>query len=162
MMKHILINILFGIFSISGFSQQAIVGTGGEAKNSNGSFSYSVGQLIATQVKPTSNLWGDEAITLNHGVQQYFIPNCITNNKTEIIASPNPSRGLVNINLLNWDEIDILLTISDVSGKNVMLKTLKSKKTPLELSFLSSGIYFLTIRNACGAFISFKLIIDKK
>ena len=54
MMKHILINILFGIFSTIGFSQQVIGGTGGDAKNSNGSFSYSVGQLIVTQVNPTS------------------------------------------------------------------------------------------------------------
>ena len=110
-MKRILINILIGLISVVGFSQQAVVGSGGDAKSSSGSFSYSVGQLIVSQVNPGSNLWGNEAITLNHGVQQYFIPNCLTNISAEIIASPNPSYGLVNISLLNWDEIDLSLSI---------------------------------------------------
>ncbi|MGY8946610.1 MAG: T9SS type A sorting domain-containing protein [Flavobacteriales bacterium] len=161
-MKLILINILIGLISVFGFSQQAVVGAGGDAKSFAGSFSYSVGQLIVSQVNPGANLWGDEAITINHGVQQYFIPNCFTNNNTEIIASPNPSRGLVNISLLNWDEIDVSLAISEISGRNIMTKILKAKKTSLELSHLSSGVYFLTITNNCGALTSFKLIIDKK
>jgi hypothetical protein len=161
-MKRILINILIGLISVVGFSQQAVVGSGGDAKSSSGSFSYSVGQLIVSQVNPGSNLWGNEAITLNHGVQQYFIPNCLTNISAEIIASPNPSYGLVNISLLNWDEIDLSLSISDASGRVIMNKTLKAKKSSLELSHLSSGVYFLTTRNNCGAFTSFKLIINKK
>jgi len=161
-MKRILINILIGLISVVGFSQQVVVGSGGDAKSSSGSFSYSVGQLIVSQVNPGSNLWGNEAITLNHGVQQYFIPNCLTNVSAEIIASPNPSYGLVNISLLNWDEIDLSLSISDASGRVIMNKTLKAKKSSLELSHLSSGVYFLTTRNNCGAFTSFKLIINKK
>ena len=162
MMKHVLINILFGIFSIIGFSQQAIGGTGGDAKNSNGSFSYSAGQLIVTQVNPTSMLFGDEAITLNHGVQQYFIANCITNKKVQIIASPNPSRGLVNIDLINWDRINVELIVSDLLGRVVWSETLKSNKTQLDLSQFSSALYFLTITNVCGSFTTFKLILDKK
>ena len=108
MMKPILINLLIALISVTGFSQEAIVGTGGDGTSSEGSFSFSVGQLIVNQVNP-EYLWGDEAITLNHGVQQYFIPNCLTNTNTQIIASPNPSKGLVNVNLTNWDEVDVSL-----------------------------------------------------
>ena len=161
MMKPILINLLIALISVTGFSQEAIVGTGGDGTSSEGSFSFSVGQLIINQVTP-EYLWGDEAITLNPGVQQYFIPNCLTNTNTLIIASPNPSKGLVNVNLTNWDEVDVSLTISEASGRTVMNKVLVSKKSILELSHLSSGVYFLTIRNNCGAFTSFKLIISKK
>ena len=162
MMKPILINLLLALISVTGFSQEAIVGTGGDGTSSEGSFSFSVGQLIVNRVNPGSNLWGDEAITLNHGVQQYFIPNCLTNTNTQITASPNPSRGLVNVNLTNWDEVDVSLSISESSGRTIMNKILVSKKSVLELSHLSSGVYFLTIRNTCGAFTSFKLIISKK
>ena len=69
MMKPILINLLIALISVTGFSQEAIVGTGGDGTSSEGSFSFSVGQLIINQVTP-EYLWGDEAITLNHGVQQ--------------------------------------------------------------------------------------------
>lgn len=148
--------------SFVGFSQKDIVGTGGDGTSTAGTFSYSVGQLIVNQVSAGSNLSDNEAITLTHGVQQYFLPNCLTNTNTAIIASPNPTRGLVNINLTNWDKVDVSLSITDASGRSVMNKILNSKKSTLELSYLSSGLYILNIRNTCGAFTSFKLIISKK
>ena len=86
------------------FSQQDVVGTGGDAKSLSGSFSYSVGQILVSQMGSDQNTWSSDVITLNHGVQQYFIPSCEKNSTIKILASPNPSKGLVNINFENWDE----------------------------------------------------------
>ena len=160
MMKHILINLFIGLIFVVGFSQQSIVGAGGEAKSSDGSFSYSVGQLVVSQVLPGSNLWGSEAIALNHGVQQVYLANCANANQIRIVASPNPSKGLVNIDLFNWDEQDIILEMYDLLGKVVLVKILNEGQTQLNLSHMSSGIYIFSISNNCDSSSKFKLILN--
>ena len=159
-MKRILINLSIGLIFVVGFSQQSIVGAGGEAKSSDGSFSYSVGQLVVSQVIPGRNLWGSEAIALNHGVQQVYLPNCANANQIRIVASPNPSKGLVNIDLFNWDEKEIRLEMYDILGKLSLVKLLYEGKTQLNLSHLSSGMYIFSISNNCDSTSKFKLILN--
>ncbi|SVA75062.1 uncharacterized protein METZ01_LOCUS127916 [marine metagenome] len=101
-----------------------------------------------------------DVITLNHGVQQYFIPSCEKNRKIKIIATPNPSKGLVNINFENWDDIELSLSVFDALGKLILNTKLNTRNTQLNLSDLSSGIYIISIDNHCGGASSFKLILN--
>lgn len=116
------------------FSQQDVVGTGGDAKSSTGSFSYSVGQILVSQMGSDNNTLSGDVITLNHGVQQYFIPSCEKNKNIKIIATPNPSKGLVNINFENWDDVQLSLSVFDILGKLILnteterLKLLENEK----------------------------------
>ena len=159
-MKHILINLSLGLIFVVGFSQQSIVVAGGDAKSPAGSFSYSSGQFLVSQNKPGSNLWGSEIIIISHGVQQVFLPNCSKANQIRIVASPNPSKGLVNIDLFNWDEQDIRLEMYDILGKLTLVKLLNEGQTQLNLSHLPSGMYIFSISNNCDTSSKFKLILN--
>ena len=159
-MRNNTIKILALLISSFCFSQQDVVGTGGDAKSSTGSFSYSVGQILVSQMGLDNNTLSSDVITLNHGVQQYFIPSCEKNRKIKIIATPNPSKGLVNINFENWDDIELSLSVYDALGKLILNTRLNTRNTQLNLSDLSSGIYIISIDNHCGGASSFKLILN--
>ena len=154
------IKIYFLLFSFVCFAQQDVVTNGGDAKSEGGSFSYSVGQILVSQVEPPSGSWSEEAITINHGVQQFFIPNCENNQQVKITAFPNPSNGLVNIELSNWDDVEVSVAVFDVLGKSLLQQPLSKKRTQLNLSQLNSGIYLISIDNVCGSVSSFKLILN--
>ena len=159
-----MINTLIKIFFLFSFyicfSQQDVLPSGGEAKSKDGSFSYSVGQILTTQVNPPSDAWPDEAITINHGVQQFFIPSCQFNADIKITAFPNPSKGLVNIELSKWDDVEIFLSVYDALGRSIIKKALSEKRTQLNLSQFNSGIYLFSIDNICGTSTTFKLILN--
>ena len=142
------------------FSQQDVLPSGGEAKSKDGSFSYSVGQILTTQLNPPSDAWPDEAITISHGVQQFFIPSCQFNADIKITAFPNPSKGLVNIELSKWDDVEIFLSVYDALGRSIIKKALSEKRTQLNLSQFNSGIYLFSIDNICGTSTTFKLILN--
>ncbi len=160
MMMNTLIKIVFLFSSFLCLSQNDIVSSGGEASSENGSFSYSVGQILISQIDPPSSSWSDEAITINHGVQQFFIPRCQNNENIKISASPNPSKGLVNVELSNWDDIGVNLSVYDVLGRSILSQPLSKNKTQLNLTELNSGIYLISINNVCGGVSTFKLIIS--
>ena len=159
-MINTLIKISFLFYFCLCFSQQDVLPSGGEATSKDGSFSYSVGQILTTQVNPPSDAWPDEAITISHGVQQFFIPSCQFNADIKITAFPNPSKGLVNIELSKWDDVEIFLSVYDVLGKSIIKKALSEKRTQLNLSQFNSGIYLFSIDNICGTSTTFKLILN--
>ena len=142
-------------------SQDSIVSSGASVETIEGSLSYSVGQILTSSNVRTS---GSQNISkvLSHGVQQVFLKTCNENSRVEILATPNPSNGQVTINLINWDEKEIDLNVSDMMGKNVLFTNISEDKTKLDLSYLSSGAYILTLGYRCGSINSFKLLINNK
>lgn len=64
----------------------------------------------------------------------------------EIIISPNPTNGIVNINLVCSESI-LNYQISDITGAAVAQSTLANQSGNLQLDFsaYTTGIYFLTI-----------------
>ena len=144
------------------FSQSTITTSGGYFKSEKNSFSYSVGQILTSQdLTKSTSLFGENVI-LSHGVQQVFIQNCDQSTRVEIIATPNPSSGIVTLNLINWDEKEIQYNVFDVLGKNVLSSSISDDQSRLDLSFLSSGMYIISLGYHCGSLSSFKIIIDKK
>ena len=144
------------------FSQSTITTSGGDFKSKKNSFSYSVGQILTSQdLTKSTSLFGENVI-LSHGVQQVFIQNCDQSTRVEIIATPNPSSGIVTLNLINWDEKEIQYNVFDVLGKNVLSSSISDDQSRLDLSFLSSGMYIISLGYHCGSLSSFKIIIDKK
>ena len=144
------------------FSQSTITASGGDFKYEKNSFSYSVGQILTSQDLIKSNSLFVENVVLSHGVQQVFIENCDQSTKIEIIATPNPSSGIVTLNLINWDEKEIQYNVFDALGKNVLSSSISDDQSRLDLSFLSSGMYIISLGYHCGSLSSFKIIINKK
>ena len=159
-MNRLIITFFLLSFSIN-WSQKDFVTSGGDGKSSTGSFSYSVGQILVMHMdSPANNL--SKAISLNHDVQQVFVSACEINQKIKILATPNPTNGLVNIDIPNWDDVQLNISVFDVLGKYILNKTINQRKTQLDLSRLSSGMYILTISDTCGGSNSFKLILNAK
>ena len=149
-------------FSHYSFAQQSVVSSGSSVVSNQGSFSFSIGQILTSQNLSSSASMFGESIVLNHGVQQVFLQRCSENEKVEILASPNPSDGQFTINLINWDEKEINLNIYDALGKNVYVGNIQNDQTKLNLSNLSSGVYIMSLGYHCGALSTFKLLINKK
>ena len=159
--KFILTFILFACSNLN-LSQDSTVSSGASVDSSEGSFSYTVGQILISQNLNNSNSVLNDTKVLNHGVQQIFLQRCNENSRVEILATPNPSNGQVTINLKNWDEKEIDLNVYDMMGKNVLFTNISADKTKLDLSYLSSGAYIISLGYHCGSIDSFKLLINNK
>jgi hypothetical protein len=156
------ISIVLIFISHYGFAQQSVVSSGSSVVSNQGSFSFSIGQILISQnLSSSASLFG-ESIVLSHGVQQVFLQRCSENEKVEILATPNPSDGKFTINLINWDEKKINLNIYDALGKNVFAGNIQNDQTKLNLSNLSSGVYIMSLGYHCGTLSTFKLLINKK
>ena len=142
-------------------SQDLIVSSGASVETNEGSLSYSVGQILTSSNVRKSGFQNISKV-LSHGVQQVFLQRCNENSRVEILATPNPSNGQVTINLINWDEKEIDLNVYDMMGKNVLFTNISEDKTKLDLSYLSSGAYILSLGYSCGSINSFKLLINNK
>lgn len=158
--KLILASLLFAFSNIV-LSQDSTVSSGSSVETNEGSFSYSVGQILISQNLNNSSSVSNSEKTISHGVQQVFLQRCNESSSTEILATPNPSTGKVTINVKNWDEKEINLNVYDLLGKNVLFTKISSNKTYLDLSFLSSGAYIISLGYHCGSINSFKLLINK-
>ena len=156
------ITIVLIFFSHYSFAQQSVVSSGSSVVSNQGSFSFSIGQILISQNLSSSASMFGESIVLSHGVQQVFLQRCSENEKVEILATPNPSDGQFTINLINWDEKEINLNIYDALGKNVFAGNIQNDQTKLNLSNLSSGVYIMSLGYHCGTLSTFKLLINKK
>jgi hypothetical protein len=156
------VTIVFIFISHYGFTQQSVVSSGSSVVSNQGSFSFSIGQILTSQNLSSSASVFGESIVLSHGVQQVFLQRCSENEKVEILATPNPSDGQFTINLINWDEKEINLNIYDALGKNVFAGNIQNDQTKLNLSNLSSGVYIMSLGYHCGTLSTFKLLINKK
>jgi len=160
--QYVVLVIISFFFNNQIFSQSTITTSGGDFKSDKNSFSFTVGQILTSQdLSKSTSLFGENVI-LSHGVQQVFIQNCDDSSRVEIIATPNPSSGIVTLNLINWDEEEIQYNVFDVLGKNVLSSSISDDQSRLDLSFLSSGMYIISLGYHCGSLSSFKIIIDKK
>ena len=156
------ITIVFIFICYYGFAQQSVLSSGSSVASNQGSFSFSIGQILTSQNLSSSASMFGESILLSHGVQQVFLQPCGDNEKVEILATPNPSDGQFTINLINWDEKEINLNIYDALGKNVFAGNIQNDQTKLNLSNLSSGVYIMSLGYHCGTLSTFKLLINKK
>ena len=156
------VTIVLIFISHYGFAQQSVVSSGSSLVSNQGSFSFSIGQILTSQNLSSSFSMFGESIVLSHGVQQVFLQPCGENEKVEILATPNPSDGQFTINLINWDEKKINLNIYDALGKNVFAGNIQNDQTKLNLSYLSSGVYIMSLGYHCGTLSTFKLLINKK
>ena len=156
------VTIVLIFISHYGFAQQSVLSSGSSVVSNQGSFSFSIGQILTSQNLSSSASMFGESILLSHGVQQVFLQPCGENEKVEILATPNPSDGQFTINLINWDEKEINLNIYDALGKNVFAGNIQNDQTKFNLSYLSSGVYIMSLGYHCGTLSTFKLLINKK
>jgi hypothetical protein len=79
-------------------------------------------------------------------------PTSIETMETDIFSVyPNPTTGVIQINLKNDKYKEVL--IMDLSGRVMFERPLTEIKTTIDVSKLSSGIYFVKVQNVILKFV---------
>ena len=82
----------------------------------------------------------------------------------DIQAYPNPTSGLLNLNIYNLMDKNVLLTVNTVTGQEVLRQQLNTENptTQLDLSSYQDGVYTVFFHIANEGIISKKIVILKQ
>ncbi|MFH6989919.1 T9SS type A sorting domain-containing protein [Flavobacterium collinsii] len=145
-------------FITSGYSQESVVVSGGNATGSGGSSSYSVGQTTYTSLQGGANGF------VLQGVQQAYEIVSLGNEEFKGItlamtAYPNPAVDVLSLAVATNEWNDLSCQLFDINGKIVSKKVeVTSPDTSVSMQGLNSGIYFLTVSNSGKTIKTFKII----
>jgi hypothetical protein len=151
-MKHPYLLALIGICSYS-FGQQSVTSSGGDIQSSQGSVSYSIGQVGTNWISNGGNM--------NEGVQQpYEFFQVLSIDKPKLLLSlevfPNPTSGIIY--LKSKDAVNATIEVIDETGRLVWKNEWKNiLQETIDLTAYSRGVY--TIKIAENSFLqSIKII----
>lgn len=138
--------LVVSLFSINrANAQQVIAACGGEAKSSNFSVTYTVGE-VATQT-----LSGG-AFIVNQGFQQpSYVVTSIEDNflLMDLKIFPNPTTGILHAEISQSPEARLLVRLYDIKGQLILEKEESlidgQGRFELNLSNLTPGIFILKI-----------------
>lgn len=137
-------------------AQKAILATGSNATGSNGSASYSVGQIDYSN-KGTNN-------QIMEGVQQAYEITTLSTTETvgtdqkEILLYPNPFKDFIFLDFTTNDYRNSDYQLFDSSGKLVKEGKIKESKSELNFSDLPSAMYIIRINQNGKKIKTFKII----
>jgi hypothetical protein len=129
------------ISGISSFGQSNTVSAGGNAEGSNGSVSYSVGQVFYVTAEGENG-------NVNQGVQQPYDAEIITGVERKDIRAviyPNPTFGQIQLQFDSDLYSNCRAELIDGSGKLIAAQDQLSSQNTFSLEMLTSGIYTLSV-----------------
>ncbi|MCR9173604.1 MAG: T9SS type A sorting domain-containing protein [bacterium] len=142
-MKHFLLIASCCALPLLSYSQQNAVPSGGTATGSNGSVTYSIGQI------DYSNASGTDGNT-NEGLQQpfeFFDPDAsITEINWGVSLFPNPAEDQVELHLDNIPN-EAHYFFYDLNGKLLLSGPILNNETLLDVSSYAAGNYLLEMRS---------------
>ena len=156
-MKSLLLGIVFLSSASLADCQNAIPATGGDASSSQGSSSYTLGQVFYSTNNGTTG-------NLTQGVQQAFEFNTLgtsapNNIRLKAITFPNPTVDFVILKITDSVVLDNLAyTLFDFSGKSISKQAITSDVTQIKMMHLSMGVYLLKITKLNKPIKTFKII----
>jgi len=137
-------------------AQKAILATGSDATGSNGSLSYSVGQIDYYNKGSNSQIM--------EGVQQaYEITTLSTTetsaaDKNDILLYPNPFKDFVFLDFTTNDYKNSEYQLFDSSGKLLKEEKIKHSKSEFNFSSLPSAMYIIRVNKDGKNIKTFKII----
>jgi hypothetical protein len=157
-MKHkkVKLSVLLLGLGLTAQAQEAITTTGGNASSSEGSISYSVGQIV---YKTNSGSTGSVA----QGVQQPYeisILLGIEDNSInlKLTAYPNPTSNFLTLNASNSKLSTLNFELYDISGKLIESRKIISTSETIAMENLPNATYFLKVNNNNNEIKIFKII----
>lgn len=124
---------------ILGYSQQNTVATGGTATGTNGSVTYSIGQIDYSNASSADG-------STNEGLQQpfeFFDPDAsLTELNWGASLYPNPTMDQVILQFENIPE-SANYHLYDLNGKLLLSDAIHSKETVLDIRSFAAGSYLL-------------------
>lgn len=154
-MKKPITLIIVLLFFTKMLTQTSTVSSGNTVNNSNGSLSYSVGQI--TYTSSTSSIGNIE-----QGVQQsYSISETLGTEEIsiplKIVAFPNPTTNTLQLKLEN-NNADLSYKLINLLGKTINTEKINSNSITINMEMQPSAIYFLNIYKQSNLLKTFKII----
>jgi hypothetical protein len=138
-------------------AQDAIPASGGNSSGSGGSVSYTVGQVSYSSVSDTGG-------TVSEGVQQPYEIFVITGLDQftgitlNLFAYPNPTTNSLTLKVDDFNLNNLSFILSDLNGKILTSNLISEEKTSVEMGYLVSATYFLTVKQGNSILKTFKII----
>ncbi len=154
-MKRVLqCSIFFVLFSAS--AQQAVVAIGGDAIGSNGSSSYSIGQVAYMNVTGTNG-------SINQGVQQPFEIFTLGEDEfpeIQLMMSvyPNPTASFVTLSIQNYSLENVHFELFDLNGRLIQSQSITTSETQIAMEHLASAVYLINVMEQNKVLKTFKII----
>ena len=137
-------------------AQQATTAAGGDALSTGGSVAYSVGQIDYITI-----IGNDGSVA--QGVQQpyeFYIVAGVENHLVHLLADayPNPISDFLQLHIEydNWQAV--IFQLVDIEGSIIESRKITSATETIDMSLLSSDIYFLKVSCQGKELKTFKVI----
>jgi hypothetical protein len=156
-MKKLVLTILTVFVGLPMLAQEAIPATGGDVTESEGSVSYTIGQVLYITNMGTNG-------SVAEGVQQpYEISVVVGIEQAKDINSickayPNPSTDLLILEVEIAANEDLYFQLYDMMGKLLVSKKLLNIKTNISMANLAPSTYFLKVTDHQKVVKTFKII----
>jgi len=154
----ILAAIFYFDFAICELNAQEIIhASGGEASGNGGSVSYSIGQII------NSTYTGSNG-SVSSGVQQPYEISVLNELNNPFLITlkcniyPNPTSDFIILSTENIDNKKISYMLFDSEGRLLIQQELIANETSIDMSNLTSSVYFLKVSDGLQRIKTFKII----
>ncbi len=127
--------------------------------NINGKIYDHVAQIGDTlyALTNTNGLTTIKTITVNNS---QLIQNI--DSKNQIKVFPNPAQNQITIESEIFNNDNLKIVLSDLTGKNIQINHSKSKETTLFLNNIDNGLYIIKIFDKDNLILTEKLMINNK
>lgn len=147
--------IAMGLAFGSAQAQTTTSTSGGEARDTRGTVSYTIGQTVySSQTHPKG--------TVSEGVQQPITFKVIAGESESsinlIAAYPNPATTSLTLKVVSPERTDYTCEMHDVRGRLVLTQEVLQELTPLPIEPLASGVFTLRVMKAGTLVKSFQII----
>ena len=149
------ITVLF--ISLSAMAQSNTLAAGGDATGSDGSVSYSLGQIDYIYATGSGG-------SANQGVQQPFeifeVLSTEEVNHIQVVAGvfPNPTVNNVTLVIKNVPVDDMSYHLYDMNGRMLLEQKLRDSETMIPMERFASATYFLSVVDQGSLLKTFKII----
>jgi len=137
-------------------AQEVILPSGGNAKGSGGSVSYSVGQIVCSTQTGTNG-------SIVEGVQQPYEISVVSGVEEEEIslickAYPNPTSDFLTLKVDTERSRSVSYQIFDISGKLIEARIVTDGETTISMVNLKPAIYLLRVTDNQREVKTFKIV----
>ncbi|MFZ4543028.1 MAG: T9SS type A sorting domain-containing protein [Saprospiraceae bacterium] len=137
-------------------AQQSINSSGGNAKGSGGTLTYSVGQTVYTINK---GIGGSAAQGVQHAYEILTVGSKDIELDISISVYPNPTEDKLTLQVEDYHRYNLLYQLLDLQGKLLESTALISNQTQIDMHNLPAATYFLNVVNGGNKKVqSFKII----
>ena len=153
--KRLLVVILL-VFPINMMAQDAIVPSGGNGTGSNGSFSYTVGQIEYTTLVGVNG-------SVRQGVQQPFEVSVgfgaeLKHINLELSAYPNPTTDYLFLSVEDVTHSDFRAELYDLRGRLLRSIIIEGETTKIDMKRYEQAIYLVHVYDNNSIVKTFKII----